>query len=229
MKRQRGRGRRPGGGHQQHNNHGNPNRPMESNGPENTKVRGPAAVVYERYQQYARDASSSGDRVLSENYLQHADHYFRLMRTMQPAQPPPSERFESDSEFSDAQGDEGGRGDATTEGARDGGQDEFEGDSESPAADQGRGDGDFRRRRGRRNRFRPGAEGGDAGAADARAAEEGDERPMRADRVRPDRGDRPEPRGERTERRERAPRERDETQTQEGFSNGPRPAFLGSD
>ena len=92
MKRQRGRGRKPGGGgggggnFQHHNNH-QPNRALESNGPD-TKVRGPASHVFERYLQLARDAASSGDRVLSENYLQHADHYFRLVRSMQPSAPP---------------------------------------------------------------------------------------------------------------------------------------------
>ena len=93
MKRQRGRGRRPGGGGRSaveaitSGGHHNPNRPMESNGPD-IKVRGPASHIYERYLQLARDAASSGDRVLSENYSQHADHYFRLVRSMQPAQPP---------------------------------------------------------------------------------------------------------------------------------------------
>ena len=88
MKRQRGRGRRPGGGgggqHHQSGG-GHPNRTMESSGPE-VKVRGPASVIYERYLQLSRDAASSGDRVLSENYAQHADHYFRLVRSMQPGE-----------------------------------------------------------------------------------------------------------------------------------------------
>ena len=35
----------------------------------------------------ARDANASGDRVLGENYLQHAEHYFRLLRAMQPTRP----------------------------------------------------------------------------------------------------------------------------------------------
>src|SRR5690606_11133636 len=85
MKRQRGRGRKPGGGHQHYNQH-QPNRALESNGPE-VKVRGPASHIYERYLQLARDAASSGDRVLIENYLQHADHYFRMVRAMPPAAP----------------------------------------------------------------------------------------------------------------------------------------------
>jgi hypothetical protein len=43
--------------------------------------------VFEKYQQLARDAFSSGDRVLAENYLQHADHYFRVLRMLQPQRP----------------------------------------------------------------------------------------------------------------------------------------------
>ena len=86
MKRQRGRNRKPGGGGG-NANAANPNRSWDSQGPENIKVRGNAQTVYERYQQLARDAGSSGDRVLAENYLQHAEHYFRVLRALQPQRP----------------------------------------------------------------------------------------------------------------------------------------------
>jgi hypothetical protein len=72
-----------GGKPQQHN----ANRAFDSNGPEGVKVRGAAQSVYEKYQQLARDATSSGDRVLAENYLQHAEHYFRVLRAIQPNRP----------------------------------------------------------------------------------------------------------------------------------------------
>lgn len=85
MKRQRGRNRKPGGGGGA--NSANPNRSWDSQGPENIKVRGNAQTVYERYMQLARDAASAGDRVLAENYLQHAEHYFRVLRALQPARP----------------------------------------------------------------------------------------------------------------------------------------------
>ena len=84
MKRQRGRNRKPGGGNA---NATNPNRSWDSQGPENIKVRGNAQTVYERYMQLARDAAASGDRVLAENYTQHAEHYFRVLRALQPARP----------------------------------------------------------------------------------------------------------------------------------------------
>jgi hypothetical protein len=82
MKRQRGRNRggSSGGKPQQQN----ANRAFDSNGPEGVKVRGNAQTVFEKYQQLARDAGTGGDRVLAENYLQHAEHYFRTLRAMQP-------------------------------------------------------------------------------------------------------------------------------------------------
>jgi len=90
MKRQRNRGRGGGGGSggggggkPQHN----ANRAFDSNGPDNVKVRGAAQHIFEKYQQLARDAGSAGDRVLAENYLQHAEHYFRVLRAMQPQRP----------------------------------------------------------------------------------------------------------------------------------------------
>jgi len=86
MKRQRNRGRGGGGGGGGKPQH-NANRAFDSNGPDGVKVRGAAQHIYEKYQQLARDAGSSGDRVLAENYLQHAEHYFRVLRAMQPQRP----------------------------------------------------------------------------------------------------------------------------------------------
>lgn len=89
MKRSRRGGRRPqhnngGGGGGGHNNGGgfNPNRTFDSSGPE-IKIRGSASHVYEKYLQLARDANASGDRVTAENYLQHAEHYYRIMVAQQ--------------------------------------------------------------------------------------------------------------------------------------------------
>lgn len=81
MKRSRGRGRRP------QNNNINPNRTFDSTGPE-IKIRGSASHVYEKYLQLARDANAAGDRVAAENYLQHAEHYWRIMALNQPQQQP---------------------------------------------------------------------------------------------------------------------------------------------
>jgi len=76
LKRSRGRGRRP------QNNH---NRSFDSTGPD-VKIRGTASQVYEKYLQLARDSNSSGDRIQAENYLQHAEHYYRILMVAQAAQ-----------------------------------------------------------------------------------------------------------------------------------------------
>lgn len=67
----RGNGRRP-------NNFQPRNSTFESSGPEG-KIRGSAYQVIDRYQALARDALVSGDRVAAENYLQHAEHYYRVL------------------------------------------------------------------------------------------------------------------------------------------------------
>src|SRR6185295_15692733 len=69
------------------NNHRKSQNPLtrvyESNGPD-VKVRGTAAHIAEKYVQLARDAQSSGDPILAEAYLQHAEHYFRVIAAAQP-------------------------------------------------------------------------------------------------------------------------------------------------
>src|SRR3954466_8210113 len=57
-------------------------RSFESNGPD-VKIRGTALHIAEKYVTLARDAQSSGDRVMAENYLQHAEHYFRVIAAAQ--------------------------------------------------------------------------------------------------------------------------------------------------
>lgn len=76
----RGRGRNHN--NNQHRKGGqNPlSRSYESAGPD-TKIRGTPAHIAEKYMQLARDAQSSGDPVLAENYLQHAEHYNRIILT----------------------------------------------------------------------------------------------------------------------------------------------------
>jgi hypothetical protein len=62
--------------------HGSLNKFYESNGPD-VKVRGPAAMVAEKYLQLARDAQASGDLIAAEGFLQHAEHYNRLTTAAQ--------------------------------------------------------------------------------------------------------------------------------------------------
>jgi Domain of unknown function (DUF4167) len=50
---------------------------LDSRGPD-TKIRGTAYQIYERYIALAREAATSDDRVAAENFYQHAEHYFRI-------------------------------------------------------------------------------------------------------------------------------------------------------
>ncbi|WP_455481778.1 DUF4167 domain-containing protein [Bartonella sp. B35(2025)] len=63
------------------NNRRGPNplsRNYESSGPD-VKIRGNAQQIADKYISLARDAQGAGDRVMSENYLQHAEHYLRII------------------------------------------------------------------------------------------------------------------------------------------------------
>lgn len=73
--RNRGNGGRRGGG-----GGGGQNRMQvfDSNGPE-VRIRGTAFQVAEKYMVLAKDAASAGDRILAESYLQHAEHYQRII------------------------------------------------------------------------------------------------------------------------------------------------------
>ena len=54
------------------------NRVFDSSGPE-SKVRGTPQQIIDKYNQLARDAQLSGDRVATENFQQHAEHYLRML------------------------------------------------------------------------------------------------------------------------------------------------------
>lgn len=79
-KRQHGRGNnrdRRGGGGMGGGMPGNRNQTLDSNGPMG-RIRGNAYQICERYLSQARDAASSGDRIMAENLYQHAEHYLRM-------------------------------------------------------------------------------------------------------------------------------------------------------
>ncbi|HUO23929.1 MAG TPA: DUF4167 domain-containing protein [Caulobacteraceae bacterium] len=149
MKRQRGRNRGGntgggGGGKPQQNI----NRAFDSNGPDGVKIRGNAQHVFEKYQQLARDAASGGDRVLAEGYLQHAEHYFRVLRAFQPQRPPSDFLgrdsfgsgldidFEDDGANSFTDGEVGGEGEGQTSAEGE----SFESRGEQQGRDQNRND-----------------------------------------------------------------------------------------
>jgi hypothetical protein len=101
--RSRGRGNNNGG-----RKHMNPlSRSYESNGPD-VKIRGNAAHIAEKYQQLARDAHASGDSVMAENYLQHAEHYFRILSAAQPQGMPRPDQFGNEPDLDEDEADEFG-------------------------------------------------------------------------------------------------------------------------
>jgi hypothetical protein len=80
-------------------------RSFESNGGD-VKIRGTALHVAEKYVQLARDAQSSGDRVAAEHYLQHAEHYYRIVAAAQAQMPQPQPVYRSDEEGDEDDGQE---------------------------------------------------------------------------------------------------------------------------
>ena len=54
------------------------NRVFDSSGPEG-RVRGTPQQIIDKYQSLASDAMLAGDRIAHENFLQHSEHYSRLL------------------------------------------------------------------------------------------------------------------------------------------------------
>jgi len=217
MKRQRSRNRNAGnGGKPQHN----ANRAFESNGPDGVKIRGAAQHVFEKYQQLARDALTAGDRVLAESYQQHAEHYFRLLRAMQPNRPASDiigrDAFVSgyDIDFEDeGEAAEAAQGDAEGEETRAEGRHEWRPDpryrEDRPRDDRGQGDrfqGERNRNFNRDDRFRDDRPREDRQRDDRQRDERSrDDRPRDEGRFRDDRPRNDRPREDRS--RDDRPRE----------------------
>lgn len=58
------------------------NRVFDSSGPEG-KVRGTPQQIIDKYNQLARDSQLSNNRVATENFQQHSEHYVRLLADAQ--------------------------------------------------------------------------------------------------------------------------------------------------
>lgn len=58
---------------------------FDSNGPD-VRIRGTAWQVAEKYAALAKDAAGSGDRIMAESYLQHAEHYQRMINAFSDAE-----------------------------------------------------------------------------------------------------------------------------------------------
>jgi hypothetical protein len=75
-------------GRHQHNNNNNNRgkhtrtKVYESNGPD-SKIRGTAYQITEKYELLAKDAERSGNIVLAENYRQHGEHYQRIINVFE--------------------------------------------------------------------------------------------------------------------------------------------------
>ena len=82
-------------------------RSFESNGPE-MKIRGTPAHIAEKYLALARDAQSSGDPVLAENYLQHAEHYIRIIMAYREQFNQPGDTMNGSGQRTRPEGAEGG-------------------------------------------------------------------------------------------------------------------------
>jgi hypothetical protein len=106
-RRMRGRGNNNNNNNNNQNRKGpNPlTRSYESNGPD-VKIRGSAQQIAEKYTTLARDAQTSGDRVMAENYLQHAEHYNRIILVAQAQMPQQPVRDNRDDDDGDEDGDD---------------------------------------------------------------------------------------------------------------------------
>ena len=133
----RQRNRNSGGGNRRNQNPLSRN--YESNGPD-VKIRGNAQVIADKYATLARDAQSSGDSVMAENYLQHAEHYNRIIMAAQAQmQAQRDERAQSDDGDTDSD-------DNTPNAASEGGEKrerrERKSNSESKSNSEARSDGE---------------------------------------------------------------------------------------
>jgi hypothetical protein len=156
---------------------GGNNRPDNGSRIDN-RSRGNAPQMLEKYRNMAREAQTQGDRVMTEYYLQFADHYFRIVAESRA-------RYEETRQprRDEWQGDDGYEGEASesgeTENSQDGEYNEEQNERRPQQQQQRRDRPQYRDR---------------------------NERPERADRQeRPDRQDRPE-RSERQDRSERPER-----------------------
>ena len=84
-------------------------RTYESNGPD-VKIRGTAQHIADKYAQLARDSQASGDPVAAENYLQHAEHYYRIIAAAQEQfrQNQPQPRVDNETQPAPEDGDDEG-------------------------------------------------------------------------------------------------------------------------
>lgn len=109
------------------------NRVFDSSGPEG-KVRGTPQQIIEKYLTLARDAQLSNDRVAEQSFLQHAEHYTRMLGEAQREMAERQQNFQSQ-----RQDDEGnGNGDAANGNGHGHGQNNGNGRDHNPRDQFGR-------------------------------------------------------------------------------------------
>ncbi|TWF50393.1 DUF4167 domain-containing protein [Neorhizobium alkalisoli] len=199
-KRGRGRGNNNngGGGGGGNNNFnrkgGNPlSRTYDSSGPD-IKIRGTAQHIAEKYSTLARDAQSSGDRVMAENYLQHAEHYNRIIAA---AQAQMQDRFQHQD-----RGDYQDRdGNSVDQDDMDGGEGDDLGYAPQPMVDEGHQPQQQQRRENNQQRREPQAQDGQQdGQPQERQDRQSQDRPARENNRRDQRRDRRQDRPDRQDR-----------------------------
>jgi hypothetical protein len=84
-RRQRNRGNNS---NSQRRNNNQKTQVFDSNGPD-VRIRGTAFQVAEKYVALAKDAMGAGDTVLYQSYLQHAEHYQRIINSWEADSPAP--------------------------------------------------------------------------------------------------------------------------------------------
>lgn len=134
------------------------NRVFDSSGPEG-KVRGTPQQIIEKYLTLARDAQLSNDRVAEQSFLQHAEHYTRMLGEAQREQ---AERQQNQQSQRDDDSRDNGNG------ARDGGNGQQNGNGDYRQQERGeRNESRESRREDRHNAAHQNGARKDAGAAQA--------------------------------------------------------------
>lgn len=111
---------RRGRGRNNRNQGGNPNQQNRID----SRARGNAPQLLDKYKKLAQDAQHNGDRVQAEYYLQFADHYFRVIADNKARQDEArakrqEERGDNDGDDADDDGDDQGRGGRRSRNRRD--------------------------------------------------------------------------------------------------------------
>lgn len=103
--------RHSGGGHsggqRRYNNQGGGNRGGSNDGQNLTRQKHHATQMREKYMNHARDAQNNGDRVDVEYYLQHVEHYNRVLNDIAAIENERQEKFREQQQANPQQTSEG--------------------------------------------------------------------------------------------------------------------------